>query len=75
MIVLLEEYIPGKEIQVAVMGKKALGAIELVPKREFYDYAAKYSTKAKTRTYYASSHYQLKSIKKFLDLAKKPTKY
>ena len=47
--ILVEEYIPGKEIQVAVMGKKALGAIELVPKREFYDYKAKYSSKAKTK--------------------------
>jgi D-alanine-D-alanine ligase len=47
--ILVEEYIPGKEIQVAVMGKKALGAIELVPTREFYDYKAKYSSKAKTK--------------------------
>ncbi len=47
--ILIEEYIPGKEIQVAVMGNKALGAIELVPRREFYDYTAKYSVKAKTR--------------------------
>jgi len=47
--VLVEEYIPGKEIQAAVMGKKALGAIELIPKRKFYDYAAKYSAKAKTK--------------------------
>jgi len=46
--ILVEEYIPGKEIQVAVMGKKALGAIELVPRRKFYDYTAKYSSKAKT---------------------------
>ena len=47
--ILVEEYIPGKEIQVAVMGNKALGAIELVPRREFYDYTAKYSAKAKTK--------------------------
>ena len=47
--VLVEEYIPGKEIQAAVMGKKALGAIELIPKRKFYDYKAKYSAKAKTK--------------------------
>ena len=31
------------------MGNKALGAIELVPKRQFYDYKAKYSSKAKTK--------------------------
>ena len=47
--ILVEEYIPGKEIQVAVMGNKALGAIELVPKRKFYDYKAKYSNKAGTK--------------------------
>ena len=47
--ILFEKYIPGREIQVAVMGGKAMGAIELVPKREFYDYTAKYSSKAKTK--------------------------
>ena len=47
--ILVEEYIPGKEIQVAVMGDNPLGAIELIPKREFYDYTAKYSAKAKTK--------------------------
>jgi len=47
--ILVEEYIPGKEIQVAVMGSNALGAIELVPRREFYDYKAKYSSSAKTK--------------------------
>ena len=47
--ILLEQYIPGREIQVAVMGNKPLGAIELIPKRKFYDYKAKYSTNAKTK--------------------------
>ena len=47
--ILIQEFIEGKEIQVAVMGKKALGAIELIPKRTFYDYKAKYSSKAKTK--------------------------
>ena len=47
--ILIEEYIPGKEIQVAIMGKKKLGAIELKPKRKFYDYYAKYSKKANTQ--------------------------
>ena len=46
---LVEEYIPGREIQAAVMGKKSLGAIELVPKRKFYDYKAKYSVSAHTK--------------------------
>jgi len=47
--IIIEEYIPGKEIQVAVMGNRPLGAIELIPKREFYDYEAKYSSQAKTK--------------------------
>ena len=46
--ILIEKYIPGREIQVAILGKEKLGAIELKPKRKFYDYEAKYSTKAKT---------------------------
>ena len=46
---MIEEYIPGREIQVAILGKKKLGAIELKPKRKFYDYEAKYNTKAKTK--------------------------
>jgi D-alanine-D-alanine ligase len=46
---ILEKYIPGREIQVAVMGSKALGGIEIVPTRSFYDYEAKYSANAKTK--------------------------
>ncbi len=46
--VMLEEYIGGQEIQVAILNGKALGAIELIPKRLFYDYKAKYTKKAKT---------------------------
>ena len=47
--ILIEEFIGGREIQVAIMGKKKLGAIELIPKRKFYDYEAKYNSKAKTK--------------------------
>ena len=46
--ILIEKYIPGREIQAAILGKKKLGIIELKPKRKFYDYKAKYSTAAKT---------------------------
>ncbi len=46
--ILIEKYIPGREIQVAILGKEKLGAIELKPKRKFYDYEAKYNPKAKT---------------------------
>ncbi len=47
--VLLEKYIPGREIQVAILADKILGAIELRPTRKFYDYEAKYNPKAKTK--------------------------
>ncbi len=47
--IMIEEFIAGREIQVAIMGNKKLGAIELKPKRKFYDYQAKYNTKAKTK--------------------------
>ena len=45
---IFETFIPGKEIQVAVIGGKGIGAIELRPRREFYDYAAKYKKSSKT---------------------------
>ena len=47
--VLIEQFIAGREIQVAIMGHKKLGAIELKPKRKFYDYRAKYDSNAKTQ--------------------------
>ncbi len=46
--IIIEEFIPGREIQAAIIGSKKLGAIELKPKRKFYDYQAKYSSKANT---------------------------
>ena len=47
--IIIEEFIAGREIQVAIMGRKKIGAIELKPKRKFYDYQAKYNSKAKTQ--------------------------
>jgi len=41
--VLVERYIPGREVQVAVMGGKAIGAIEICTHEGFYDYEAKYT--------------------------------
>ncbi len=46
--IIVEKFIPGREIQVAIMGGKKLGAIELKPRRKFYDYKAKYNISAKT---------------------------
>ena len=47
--IILEKYIPGREIQVAILSEKILGAIELIPRRKFYDFQAKYNPKAKTQ--------------------------
>jgi D-alanine-D-alanine ligase len=41
--VIVERYVKGSEVNVAVLEGKALGAIEIVPANEFYDYAAKYT--------------------------------
>jgi len=41
--VLVEKFIPGKELTCAIMGDEALGVIEIVPTVRFYDYEAKYA--------------------------------
>jgi D-alanine-D-alanine ligase len=41
--ILIEEFIKGREIQVGILDEAALGAIEIVPKVEFYNYEAKYT--------------------------------
>ena len=43
---LVERYVPGREITVAVMGGRALGALEIRPVAGFYDYRAKYTAGA-----------------------------
>jgi len=40
---LVEEFISGREIQVGILEDEAIGAIEIVPKNEFYDFEAKYT--------------------------------
>ena len=46
---IFEQYIGGQEIQAAVINNTPLGAIELIPRRAFYDYKAKYTKSAKTK--------------------------
>ena len=67
---MFEKYIGGQEIQVAVINKNALGAIELVPKRSFYDYKAKYTKAAKTK-HIMPARLSQKNYSKVLQLAKK----
>jgi D-alanine-D-alanine ligase len=49
--VIVERYLKGTEVNVAVLEGKALGAIEIEPANDFYDYAAKY-TAGTTRYHY-----------------------
>jgi D-alanine-D-alanine ligase len=42
--VLVEQYIKGQEVQVGILDDRPIGAIEIVPRNEFYDYEAKYTS-------------------------------
>ena len=67
---MVEQYIPGQEIQVAIINGKPLGAIELIPKRQFYDYKAKYTKSAKTKHIMPARISKLK-YSEVLNIAKK----
>lgn len=41
--ILVEKFVKGREIQVGILDDRAMGAIEIVPKKEFYDFEAKYT--------------------------------
>jgi D-alanine-D-alanine ligase len=41
--VIVERYIEAKEVHVGILGEEVLGAVEVRPKRRFYDYTAKYT--------------------------------
>ena len=71
--VLIEKYIPGREIQAAILGNKNLGIIELKPKRKFYDYKAKYSASAKTE-HIIPVNVSLKNLNKINSIAMKAHK-
>ena len=47
--ILLEQFVAGREVQGSVLDDVSLGAIEVVPAREFYDYEAKYSASSGTK--------------------------
>lgn len=41
--ILVEQYIKGQEVQIGILDDTPIGAIEIVPKNEFYDFEAKYT--------------------------------
>ena len=68
--ILVEEYIGGREIQAAILGKMKLCIIELIPKRKFYDYKAKYNSSAKTK-HIIPVKLSMKNKRKILDISYK----
>jgi D-alanine-D-alanine ligase len=42
-VVLVEQYVKGQEVQVGILNDRPVGAIEIIPKNEFYDFEAKYT--------------------------------
>jgi D-alanine-D-alanine ligase len=47
--ILVEQFVKGREVQGAVLDDASLGAIEIVPAHEFYDYDAKYKAGSGTK--------------------------
>lgn len=67
--VIIERYIKGKELNVAIVGDKALGVIQVIPKHSlFYDYKSKYTA---GMTDYIVPDLAPKKYKQLLDLALK----
>ena len=48
-LIMVEQFVKGREVQGAVLDDEALGVIEIVPTREFYDYEAKYGANSGTQ--------------------------
>ena len=67
---IFEPFIGGQEVQVAVINGNPLGAIELQPKRKFYDYKAKYSKAANTK-HIMPANLKKNNYEKILKIAKK----
>ena len=65
--VIVERYVKGTEVNVAVLEGKALGAIEIEPANEFYDYAAKYT--AGTTKYHYPARVPEAHVKRVLEAA------
>lgn len=67
--IIVEKYLAGQEIQVAVMDGKALGAIEVRPHGLFYDYKCKYT--AGMTDYIMPAEISAEKYAEVLDLAER----
>ncbi len=63
---MLERFVPGREMAVSILGEEALPIIEIIPKREFYDYTAKYADDVGTR-YVFDHHLDDKTTARLID--------
>ena len=57
--ILIEEYVDGRELSVSILGNKALPIVEIVTKRNFYDYDAKYNSSSTKYITPASLDYEV----------------
>lgn len=69
---IVEKYIKGREINVGILDNTALGAVEVIPEEEFYNYAAKYT--AGTTRYLSPPPLPEEGYKKVLELGLKAHK-
>ncbi len=64
---LIEEYVPGRELTVGVMGSRALAVTDIAAAHEFYDYESKYASGGSRHVLPAALHADIES--RALDLA------
>jgi D-alanine-D-alanine ligase len=67
--VMVEAFVPGRELTVAVMDGKALAVTEIVPRTKFYDYDAKYAEGGSEHVVPAKLHPE--AYQSAMDLAEK----
>lgn len=63
--VLIERYVAGVEVAVALFGEQPIGAVEIEPAHAFYDYSAKYAAGSQTR-YYAPPRLEAPALRALL---------
>ena len=69
---MVEEFVPGRELTVSVMGDRALGVTEITTELEFYDYEAKYAPGGSQATS-CRPRFLPQSAEQAMDLAVAPT--
>ena len=73
--ILVEEYIPGNDYTVALMNGKVLGILEIIPKKTFYNFNAKYNSKDTIYRYPKETPTEtIKKIIKYAKIANKSLK-